>query len=390
MNLIANTPKLRNAIVFDIILPHEIRGEVVSRMEETESLLKTYGGITHYKIIQRRFHASRNSYIGLSKLEELLELGDEIKADLLIINDTLLLRQIYAIEEIIEKKKKKIEVWDRVDLILMIFSKHAKTAEAKLQLELARIEHFGPRIYGMGTELSQQGAGIGTRGTGETNTEIMKRHLSKQKKIIKDRLKKLEGLRNNNLKRRKKNGFKCISIVGYTNAGKSHLFTTLSKRNVLIKDELFATLDTTTTRLYLSKTQQTVLISDTIGFIRNLPPTLINAFKSTLLETIESDLLIQVIDTSDEEFISKIKFVEEIIHDINAQSIPMLYLFNKVDLLGEEKIAEVKKWVDTYSGIMISAKENINLDLVKKRIEQILFPDLIHSMRLKEEKSLMS
>lgn len=367
---------MRNAIVFDIIFPHVRREEVVNRINETESLLNTYGGIAHYKIIQRRHHASPKSYIGLSKLEELLQLGEEINADLLIINDSLNIRQIYSIEKVIEKKKKKIEVWDRVDLILMIFSKHAKTAEAKIQLELARINHFGPRIYGMGTELSKQGGGIGARGIGETNTEIMKRHLASRKKIIKDKLKKLECIRNNNLNRRKKNGFKCISIVGYTNAGKSHLFKSLSRRDILVKDKLFATLDTTTTRLFLPDSKQVVLISDTIGFIRDLPPTLINAFKSTLLETIKSDLLIEVIDISDENFIAKIKFVEEIIHDLDVQSIPMLYLFNKIDLIDQEKIMQLEEYINTYSGIFVSAKENINLDLVKKRIEKILFPDL--------------
>lgn len=347
---------------------------MIKKMEETESLLKTYGGIARYRILQRRHHASSNTFIGYDKLEEVITLAEELQADLIIINDSLRNKQIYSIENHIEKRKKKIEVWDRVDLILMIFSKHAKTAEAQLQLELARIEHFGPRIYGMGIEMSRQAGGIGTRGIGETNTEIMKRHLASRKKMIKAKLEKLEKNRNSNLKRRKKNRFRCISIVGYTNAGKSHLFTALTRRNVLVEDKLFATLDTTTTRLFLPRCRQSVLLSDTIGFIRDLPPQLIKAFKSTLIEAQEADLLLQVIDISDPNFLSKIKFVEKILFDIHAQDIPMIYIFNKSDLLDAVRIERFKEVIETYQGILISARKGVNINIVKEAIEEKLYP----------------
>lgn len=379
-----HTATLRNAIIYDVILPRTTREQINRKVAETESLLGTYGGIARYKIIQHRHHPSSSTFVGFSKLQEIIALADEIKADLIIFNDHLTNKQIYALEGILEKHKKKIEVWDRVDLIVMIFSKHARSAEAKLQLELARIEQFGPRIYGMGIELSRQAGGIGTRGKGETNTEIMKRHLSSRKQTIKTKLKQLAKMREVNLNRRKKNGFMCVSILGYTNAGKSRLFSTLSGRKVLVEDKLFATLDTTTTRVFLPRTKETILLSDTIGFIRDLPATLINAFKSTLLEVEGADLLIQVIDVSEPNFKEKIRFVERIVHEMGVHTIPMLYLFNKVDLLDAVALAELHDFVKQYEGLLISAHKGININNIKTKIEEILFPEKLKSVTVNQ------
>ena len=178
----ANENIRKKAILYDIVLPRSTKEQAQDRLQETESLLKTLRGISLLQIIQRRHHAGNTSFVGRGKLLEIVDLCVELGANLILINSSLKNAQIYAIQAVIEDRELKIEVWDRVDLILNIFSSHAKTAAAKLQLELAKINHLGPRIYGMGSELSQQGAGIGTRGRGETNTEIIETSLVRAQK----------------------------------------------------------------------------------------------------------------------------------------------------------------------------------------------------------------
>ena len=387
--LYLNSKEKTKAILYDIILPFHTRKEVEKRIKETENLLSTYGGISELNIIQRRHHASSKSFIGLQKLKEITKLTQELNVNLIIINSELKAKQLYAIEEYLERTKIKVDIWDRVDLIIKIFSQHAQTAEAKLQLELAKIKHFGPRIYGMGEELSQQGGGLRARGLGETNTEIMKRHINERKKLIKRKINKLQLSRESNRKRRTKNGFKSISIVGYTNAGKSCLFKSLTQKNVLVKDELFATLDTITGKVYLPDCSKNILISDTIGFISNLPADLLDAFKSTLEETIHADLLLHVIDISDIDFLKKINIVEDIIcNHLNCSQTPTFYVFNKIDKFNEEELLKIKELIPLKyqeNGIFISAKAKENLNLLKKSLSSFFFKVEIEAQKIKEK-----
>lgn len=370
-----NLEKTR-AFIYDIQLPEEKHSEIVKRVEECESLVKTYRGKVIHKTIQRRHHAATKSFIGHHKLESIVALACEEKANLIIINRELKPRQIYNIEFYLEKNKlqKKIRIWDRLDLIIAIFSRHAKSSEAKLQLELAKIEHFGPRIYGMGEELSQQAAGIGTRGLGETNTEIMKRHISKRKKLLRKKIEKLQSIKKANRDRRVKMGLKTVSIIGYTNAGKSQLFQSLTnKNNVIVRDELFATLDTKIAHLFLPNTKrsQTVVLCDTIGFIRDLPANLIDSFHSTLEETIKSDLLLHVIDISEDDFLEKIKAVEKVLKILNCDHLPRFFIFNKIDKLSSEDFInsfEVSKMLGGYNYVFISAKTGENIEQVREKI----------------------
>lgn len=370
-----NLEKTR-AFIYDIQLPEEKHSEIVKRVEECESLVKTYRGKVIHKTIQRRHHAATKSFIGHHKLESIVALACEEKANLIIINRELKPRQIYNIEFYLEKNKlqKKIRIWDRLDLIIAIFSRHAKSSEAKLQLELAKIEHFGPRIYGMGEELSQQAAGIGTRGLGETNTEIMKRHISKRKKLLRKKIEKLQSIKKANRDRRGKMGLKTVSIIGYTNAGKSQLFQSLTnKNNVIVRDELFATLDTKIAHLFLPNTKrsQTVVLCDTIGFIRDLPANLIDSFHSTLEETIKSDLLLHVIDISEDDFLEKIKAVEKVLKILNCDHLPRFFIFNKIDKLSSEDFInsfEVSKMLGGYNYVFISAKTGENIEQVREKI----------------------
>src|SRR3989338_4953189 len=227
------------AILVDVIPPNLSKEEGLQRLDELESLVKTFGGIAVVKVIQKKSVPDYKTYIGSGKLKEILDENKTNKASLLIVNNLLKPMQNYNLNEIC--KKSGVEVWDRVDLILKIFDKHAKSVEAKLQIELAAIRHMGPRIYGMGLELGRQGGGIGTSGIGETNTEIMKRHLRERAREILDDIKQYSQVRKGHREARRRVGLKTVSIIGYTNAGKTSLLNALTKRKEYAADELFAT-----------------------------------------------------------------------------------------------------------------------------------------------------
>jgi GTPase len=234
---------------------------------------------------------------------------------------------------LINEVEPNLEVWDRTSLILHIFNLHAHTAEAKLQIKLAEIRHRGPELQGIGKHMSQQGGGIGARGKGETQSEILKREWRQQIKHIEAELTTLITGRERQMLHRKRMRLPTISIVGYTNAGKSTLFNALTKKQNLVKNALFATLDSSVGKLYLHGLQQEAFVTDTIGFIQNLPPELIQAFQSTLMETINADLLLHVIDISDPFFREKIEAVEVVLQNLHLGEKKQLYVFNKIDLV---------------------------------------------------------
>lgn len=265
-------------------------------------------------------------------------------------------------------EQKGIKVWDRIDLILKIFDKHATTKEAKLQIELAGLRHLGPRIFKMGLDLMRQGGGIGTRGKGETNIEVMKRHIAKREQGIKQYLKKIEKNHEGQRRKRRDYGFKTAAIVGYTNAGKSSLLTALTKKNVKIKDELFATLDSHIGKVFLPEKQECALLSDTIGFIRDLPPELIDAFHSTLAETIDADLILNVIDADDLELDWKIKVVEEVLKKLKCDQKPILHIFNKIDRIAEHRRKALASEYKNLHPLFVSAREKMNLEELKQKI----------------------
>jgi len=367
---------LPKVILVDIIPPETTPEESLERLNELENLLTTYGGFVIIRKIQKRQMPDYKTYIGKGKTEEILDEAIEKKADYIIVNNILKPKQIYNLEHKFEKHE--IEVWDRIDLILKIFSKHATTKEAKLQIELASLRHLGPRISKMGLELTRQGGG-GTggggarRGQGETNIEIMKRHIAKREQKICSDLKKIEKTHESQRKSRKNQGFKTVAIVGYTNAGKSCLLRALTKKEVKVKNELFATLDSRIGKLYLPKTKNNCLLSDTIGFIRDLPPDLIHAFHSTLAETINADLLLHVIDIDDFEMEAKIKTVHNVLKEIKCENKEMIYVFNKIDLLSEEAQKNLKLRYKELSPILVSSEQKINLEELKNVIAKKLY-----------------
>jgi len=361
---ISKTPK---AILVDVI-PTDMEKSIADRrLLELQSLTKTYGGMIIVEIIQRRTIPDYKTYIGSGKLEEIALIAKEKKAELLIINNQVKPKQIYALGE--RMRKENVQVWDRVDLILKIFEKHAQTAEAKLQIKLAALQHMGPRIFGMGMEMMQQAGGIGGRaGQGESNTEMMKRHLFEQEKTVKKHLEQAAQSRRVHREGRRRAGFKTASIVGYTNAGKSSLLNVLTRKGAYVADALFATLDTRVAKLWLPEVKQEVLLSDTIGFIQDLPPQLIQAFRSTLDETIDADLIIHVIDVADPFVHEKIQEVEDVLKGLEVIDRPTIYVFNKIDTLKKIPKATLLKKYKSMTPVFVSAKTGEGLEELKKLI----------------------
>ncbi len=356
------------------------RENMEDRMIEVENLVNTFGWLVILKHIQKRWIPDYKTYIWNWKLEEI---ANEMKlkwANLLIFWNILKSHQIYNINNILRKFWAK--AWDRVDLILKIFERHAKTKESRLQIELASIKHMWPRIFGMWMELSRQWWGSKlARWKWETNTEIMKRHLKKREIAIKKELEKYQNVRNIHRKWRKKKGFFTIWIVWYTNAGKSSLLNALTSKWVLAENKLFATLWTSIWKMYIKSEEIKLsikkkfrlnnyewfemLLNDTIWFIRDLPPNLIEAFRSTLEDSIESDLLLHVVDISDKKVEEKIKVVDDILDKIWAKQ-TKIYIFNKIDLVNNIEKLKIK-FLD-FNPVFVSSYKKKGLKELKKEI----------------------
>lgn len=373
------------AILIDVVPPRTDPKVAERRLFELESLTSTFGGIVVVKLLQKRDLPNYRTYIGPGKIDELIALAVQEKATLIIVNNLLKPRQMYELGE--KLRPHKIQAWDRVDLILKIFQKHAQTIEAKLQIKLAAIDHMGPRIFGMGMEMMQQVGGVGVRGgQGETNTELMKRHLTKEESHIKKELERVARTRKLHRDRRDRIGLKTVSIVGYTNAGKSSLLNALTKKGAYVANELFATLDTRVGKVWIPSSKNTtlpigtesihpptpVLLSDTIGFIQDLPPQLIQAFRSTLDETIDADLILHVIDASDPYLTQKIAEVEDILAQLNLQDAPSIYVFNKIDSVKRLAKATLSKKYKSKTPVFVSAVKGLGLDELKANIGERL------------------
>ncbi len=370
------------------ILPEDvlIRKTMEDRMIELENLVNTYGWVVIVKHIQNKSVPDYKTFIWEWRLDEIIEEMQREESNVLILWNILKAKQIYAINE----KLKPIwaKAWDRIDLILKIFERNAKSREAKLQIELASIKHMWPRIFDMGMELWKQW----WKGSWETNTEIMKRHLQRRELSIRKELDTYAKVRQQHRQGRSRKWLFTVWVVGYTNAGKSTLTNSLTNKWVLAEDKLFATLGTSVWKMFVEASYdektwvylppKEVLINDTIWFIRELPPMLIEAFKSTLEDSIESDLLLHVIDCSDPKMELKIDVVEEILEKIEAKQ-DRVYVFNKFDLLPEweftlwegddKKIFTSKKdyLMEKYKNlnpVFISAANKDNLEVLKEKI----------------------
>ncbi len=331
--------KIIKVFIAEVITNQVEKQLILQRMEELDQLVNTYWWLSIVKAVQQRTKPDYKTYMWSGKLEEVIQDMKLCGAELLIFWNILKPWQIYNVNEILREESKDdditLQAWDRVDLILKIFDRHANSSEARLQIELASIKHMGPRIFGMGMELGRQWWWVWSVGSGETNTEVMRRHLANRKKQIDKQLKTYEQVRENHRKARQKKYLPTVWLVGYTNAWKSSVMNFLTNKWVLVEDKLFATLGTDVWKLYIPNMEwgkgTEILVNDTIWFIRDLPPGLIQAFKSTLEDSIEADVLLHIIDASDPLWDDKVAVVDKILDEIWAEQ-ERIYILNKCDL----------------------------------------------------------
>lgn len=351
-----------NILIIAVKKPEQHEDRFHSSLDELVSLSTTAGGTVQKVITQNRNRIHPAYYIGEGKMNEIKQELTDLEIDLVISNDELSAGQLRNLSS-----RFNVRVIDRSQLILDIFAGRAKTKEGKLQVELAQLEYMLPRLHGQGTELSRLGGGIGTRGPGETKLESDQRHIRRRIDEIKRRLKLVVQQREQYRKRRKARDVFQIAIVGYTNAGKSTLFNRLTKGETMVEDQLFATLDPLTRQIRLPSGFQT-LITDTVGFIQDLPTALVAAFRSTLEEVSGADFILHVVDSSNEDFIQHQETVLNLLKELHADTISTLTVYNKQDLSAD--FIPVN-----YPYISISALANDATFKVTNKIEAILKED---------------
>ncbi|CQR47611.1 GTPase HflX [Paraliobacillus sp. PM-2] len=306
--------------------------EINYSVEELVSLTNTAKGEVKQTIIQKREHPHPALYVGKGKLEEIQEIIESDEIDLVIANDELTATQMRNLQQHLD-----VRVIDRSQLILDIFAQRAHTKEGKLQVELAQYQYMLPRLHGQGQQLSRLGGGIGTRGPGETKLESDRRHINRRINEVKRQLEAVVNQRDQYRKRRKRNRVTQIAIVGYTNAGKSTLFNRLTQSDSLEEDQLFATLDPMSRQVKFPSGLQAI-ITDTVGFMQDLPTALIAAFRSTLEEVKEADFIFHVVDSTHPDKEQHQQTVLRLLSELDADHLPILTIYNKNDLLSEDLI----------------------------------------------------
>jgi len=345
------------------------KADAETSLDELVSLTESANG----KVLDKKLQISKKSdprfLIGKGKLKEINLAARHIGADTLIFNQELSPAQVRAISE-----ETNLDIIDRTQLIMEIFAMRAKTSEGKLQIQLAQAKYALPRLSGKGRLFSQLGGGIGTRGPGETKLEEQRRSLRKQIEILEKKIEALSQRRSHTRKYRMSQGILTATLIGYTNAGKSTLFNSLTKSDVLTQNKLFSTLNPTTRKLYLPGGNN-VLLTDTVGFISQLPEELVNAFRATLEELGESSLLIHVADISDPNLDEKIESVDKILLDCEYDSIPRIMILNKSDKISPEIANNISA---RYNSLKISAKNRDThadfLKLLEEELSEINHP----------------
>ncbi|MGC8902245.1 MAG: GTPase HflX [Fervidobacterium sp.] len=339
--------------------------EAFESLNELEALCETLGLSVFEKIVQKREKPDTATYIGSGKLEKIKVYCQENGISLLVFDDEITPIQQRNIEKITNLK-----VLDRTQVILEIFAKHAQTKEGKLQVEMARLTYMLPRLRGKGRELSNPGGGIGTRGLGEKILELDKRKIRERINQLKKELEKLRINRQITRKARSESGYYVFSIAGYTNAGKSTLLSALSnEKDILISDKLFATLSPTVRKVKLPNGRY-FLLSDTVGFIKKLPHTLIEAFHSTLEEITCSNVIILLVDICDPSYKEKIIASQNVLEQIGVIDKPIFLVFNKIDLVPNEHVEAIKYQYP--SAVFISAKSKLGFDTLYKKIKEYI------------------
>lgn len=328
-------PKPESAILVSVGNKFDKEEQLHIFLDELEFLAKTAGAVTQKRFIQRLDHIEQGTYVGKGKLKELADYVAEHSIDMVIFDDELSPAQTRNIENEFnpDKNDMKVKVIDRSRLILDIFAHNARSAQAKTQVELAQYQYLLPRLTNLWTHLSRQKGGIGMKGAGEKEIETDRRVINNRIALLKEELRNID--RQNTIKRKDREDKPRLTLVGYTNVGKSTIMNVLSKAEILAENKLFSTLDSTVRKVVLKTTP--FLLTDTVGFIRKLPHQLIECFKSTLDEVREADALIHVVDISSNEYEAQMQTVKETIEELGANTKPILTVFNKIDAMTEEQ-----------------------------------------------------
>jgi len=370
-------PKAETAILVTVITPDVSEQMAKDYLQELEFLVQTAGGVVKGIFTQKLQKPEHATFVGTGKLADIKEYVDAEEIDLVVFDDELTPSQLRNIERELNKK-----VLDRSSLILDIFAKHAQTAQAKTQVELAQLQYLLPRLTRLWTHLERQRGGIGMRGPGETQIETDRRIILNKISLFKERLKNID--RQNETQRKNRGEMIRVALVGYTNVGKSTIMNMISKSDVLIENKLFATLDTTVRKVVIDNLP--FLLSDTVGFIRKLPHHLVECFKSTLDEVREADILIHVVDISHPNFEDHIHAVNETLKDLDALDKPVITVFNKIDAYipsleeGEEedKVITLEDFENSWMAkssdpaIFLSATNKTNLEEFKTMLYTII------------------
>ncbi|WP_448139388.1 GTPase HflX [Sphingobacterium siyangense] len=370
--------KPETAVLVSVITPSVTETKAKEYLEELEFLVQTAGGETKGMFTQKLGFPDRATFVGSGKLEEIKAYVEAEEIDIVVFDDELSPSQLRNIEKELKRK-----ILDRSNLILDIFARHAKTAQAKTQVELAQLQYLLPRLTRMWTHLERQRGGIGMRGPGESQIETDRRIILDKISLFKERLKAID--KQNETQRKNRGEMIRVALVGYTNVGKSTIMNMISKSDVLIENKLFATLDTTVRKVVIDNLP--FLLSDTVGFIRKLPHHLVECFKSTLDEVREADVLIHVVDISHPNFEDHIQAVNETLKDLKALDKPVITVFNKIDLYkpaveeghdGEEIKVTLddfrNSWMSKNSdpAIFLSATNKTNIEEFKQKLYDII------------------
>lgn len=340
-------------VLVGVQLAERTADEVDANLDELERLVDTAGADSVERIVQRRDAPDPATFVGRGKADEILDASLEHDADTVVFDDELSPAQQFNLERILKRT-----ALDRTAVILDIFAQNATTLEGKAQVELAQLRYRLPRLRGRGRQLSQQAGGIGTRGPGETQLEVDRRRIQRRLARLEKDLRGLRRTRLNQRKSRRRSRYHTVAIVGYTNAGKSTLLRRLTGANVLVEDRLFATLDATTRRLQLPG-GETVLITDTVGFIKKLPTSLVEAFMSTLEEVAEADLLVHLVDASAAEPEMHIDVVRSVLREIGAGDVEELIAFNKCDAADDGTVGQLLERYEGSHAISASSGDGV-------------------------------
>jgi GTP-binding protein HflX len=346
---------------------------------ELRTLAESAGAEVVGEILQRRDRPDAATLIGKGKLEEIAGAAASVNADVLLFDHDLSPSQQRNIEKIIQRR-----VIDRTQLILDIFARHARTREGQLQVELAQLQYLMPRLAGHGVEMSQLGGGIGTRGPGETQLETDRRKIARRVRNVEQQLENVRRTRRQQRQRRESAPVATLALVGYTNAGKSTLFNALTQAKVLESPRMFATLDPTIRGVQLPSKRK-VLMSDTVGFIRNLPHTLVSAFRATLEEVQRASLIVHVSDASSRLSAEQDAQVEIVLKELEAERKPRLRVMNKIDLLDEEVAQSLQADAlrEDSKTVYVSAAQGTGLDRLLLRIDAMIEEDPVSRVRLR-------